>query len=87
MRAPTAVHAQVVGLILEMAPTPAETTSGDLLLGDDLGYDSLVVLELMFEVERTFDLDVIPEDVLIGTATVDEVAAAFVAHIEGASRA
>lgn len=53
-----ALRALVREVIIELAPRRPDDPSGDdLLLVDDLGYNSLSVLELVFALEEELDID------------------------------
>lgn len=52
----------------------------------DIGVDSLDVMELVMAVEAELEIDTfdsIPEDVLIGSCTVEEAVIFFANHLEG----
>jgi acyl carrier protein len=46
----------VRAIVLEMAPFPPTQVKDDATLVDDLGYDSLGLIELATELEREFEL-------------------------------
>jgi acyl carrier protein len=70
------VHSTVIQSIARAAGVDAATLSPDATLRD-LGIPSLDALELLFELEEKFDLQLKDEDVNLGTATVAQLAAAL----------
>lgn len=68
------VGERIAALIVEMAPLPLDGWTRDTMLGDDLGYDSITAVELVFEVEREFDIGRIPDDTAFDVDTVGGLA-------------
>jgi acyl carrier protein len=73
------VHSTVFHTIARTAGIDAATLSPDATLRD-LGIASLDALELLFELEEQFDLQLKDEEVDLGTATIGQL----VATLEGA---
>lgn len=70
------VHSTVIQSIARTAGVDAATLSPDATLRD-LGIASLDALELLFELEEKFDLQLKDEEVDLGTATVTQLVAAL----------
>ncbi len=62
---------------------PPAALDPEASLVDDLGYDSLTIVELMLEFERAFDLEPLPEDAALDATTVGEVVELMVPHVSG----
>lgn len=73
---------QIVSLIMEMAPLRVEEWSRDTHLVDELGYNSITAMELVFEVEHTLDCDPVPDDLALDVESVGHLADALRAHVE-----
>lgn len=71
-------------LVLAMAPTPSGAESDDLWLVDDLGFDSLRLMELTVALERAFELPRQRPDQLAGVRRVGDVIA-FVQRVRQAA--
>ena len=66
-------RARVSEIIGQMSPLgPRQATAGDRI-SDDLGYDSLAVVELALILESEFDLQQISEEDAIDIVTVGDV--------------
>jgi acyl carrier protein len=65
---------QIAALIVKMAPLQVQEWSADTHLINELGYDSIAAVELIFEVERTFDTDPLPDELGFTVETVGELA-------------
>ncbi|MFQ6396787.1 acyl carrier protein [Nocardia sp. KC 131] len=72
--ADTATAAKVRRLVLTMAPRPSTLEDTKRLI-EDLGFDSLRLMELTVVLERTFDLPRYRPEQLIGVRRVREVIA------------
>jgi acyl carrier protein len=70
------VHSTVIQSIARTAGIDPDTLSPDATLRD-LGIASLDALELLFELEEKFDLQLKDEDLDLGTATVATLVAAL----------
>jgi acyl carrier protein len=70
--ADTAIAGKVRGLILAMAPNPAGADDGKRLV-EDLGFDSLRLMELTVVLERAFDLPRYRPEQLVGVRRIGEV--------------
>jgi acyl carrier protein len=66
-------RAKVHAIVLELAPNPDEDPGPDADLVDDLGYNSLALLELAFTLEDEFDLQPIDEETARQIRTVADV--------------
>lgn len=66
---------QALGSYLKRDPA---TIPVDAMLRDDLGFDSMATIELLYQVEEAFDLQ-IPDEDLQGLRSVQDV----VAYVEG----
>jgi acyl carrier protein len=68
-----AIGARVRDVVSSMVPGgPREVRSPDRL-ADDLGFDSLALLELALALEVEFDLQAIPEDHAVSLVTVRDL--------------
>jgi len=70
------VHSTVIQSIARTAGVDAATLNPDATLRD-LGIASLDALELLFELEEKFDLQLKDEEVDLGTANVTQLVAAL----------
>jgi acyl carrier protein len=50
------IRHEIRAMIAEMAPSATETPSENARLAEDLGYDSLALIELAFALEQKFQL-------------------------------
>jgi acyl carrier protein len=71
--ADAAVAGRVRRLVEELAPMLDAQASGSSLLVDDLGYDSLGLLELAAAIEREFELPALSERDAMDVRSVDDV--------------
>ena len=72
---PVGTAARVRDVVGSLVPAgPREVTSTDELV-NDLGYDSLAMLELALALEVEFDLKAIPEDQAVSMVTVADIEA------------
>jgi len=55
---PQAIQAQAVRIVVAMAPRPVAQPSGETRLTEDLGYDSLRLVELGIALEEHFGVEV-----------------------------
>jgi acyl carrier protein len=67
------IRARVLAEVLRLAPRPADAAGPDSDLEDDLGYDSLALVELALALERDFDLPPLSEGDAIEIATVGDL--------------
>ncbi|APA99332.1 acyl carrier protein [Nocardia seriolae] len=68
-----AVAERVRQLVAAMAPRPAATLDDELRLIEDLGFDSLRLMELTVVLERGFDLPRYRPEQLMGVLRVGQV--------------
>lgn len=72
---------QIANLIVEMAPIQPEQWSEQTDLIDELGYDSVTAVGLVFEVERVFETEPAPEEIALAVETVGTLADALTEHV------
>jgi acyl carrier protein len=79
------VRTEVRRIILELAPEPPEPPEYPLDVAEltDLGYHSLALLELAFELEDTFDLAPIDQEEAMGIKTIVDVQDLVVLQLRG----
>ena len=65
---------QILDIVKPMVPENISSTTADLDLVNDLGLDSVKVMEILEALEDSFDIS-IPINILPGVRTVDELAA------------
>lgn len=53
---------KVKGIVLEHFDLPEEKITESLNLKDDLGADSITIMEVVLEIEEAFDIEVADED-------------------------
>ncbi|MDQ1290607.1 MAG: acyl carrier protein [Nitrospirota bacterium] len=68
-----AIVDKIIQALAEYLKRDAATINASHHLRDDLGLDSMAVIELLYKIEETFDLQ-IPDQDLVGLATVGSVA-------------
>lgn len=73
-----AIVEKIIQALAEYLKRDAVTIKTSHHLRDDLGLDSMAVIELLYKIEETFDLQ-IPDQDLVGLATVGSVAT----YVEG----
>jgi acyl carrier protein len=73
-----AIVDKIIQALAEYLKRDASTIKAAHHLRDDLGLDSMAVIELLYKIEETFDLQ-IPDQDLVGLATVGAVAS----YVEG----
>lgn len=73
-----AIVDKIIQALAEYLKRDARTIKAAHHLRDDLGLDSMAVIELLYKIEETFDLQ-IPDQDLVGLATVGSVAS----YVEG----
>ncbi len=66
------IEARVIPILAERAGMPPEQLHDAQRLIEDLGYDSLEMIEASMEIEEEFDIDV-PDDALERMKTVGDV--------------
>ena len=81
---PNAVADELRGLIVRMSPKNVESVSDDERLVEDLGYDSLTLIELAVAIEDRFDLPTISEEEAMRIRTVGDLER-FVANPHGST--
>lgn len=74
---------RIADMIAELAPVPVERWSADTLLIEELGYDSVAAVGLVFEVEREFGTEPAPDDLAFDARTLGEFADALAEHASG----
>jgi acyl carrier protein len=67
------VMQKIVAALADYLKRDPATIEADHHLRDDLGLDSMAVIELLYKIEETFDLQ-IPDQDLVGLSTVGAVA-------------
>ena len=67
------VTPKIVAALADYLKRDPKTITPDLHLRDDLGLDSMAVIELLYKIEETFDLQ-IPDQDLVSLSTVGAVA-------------
>lgn len=67
------VRERVAREVLRLAPRPSDSVDPSSDLEDDLGFDSLTLVELALALEREFDLPPLSEGDAIEIATVGDV--------------
>lgn len=67
------VTPKIIAALAEYLKRDPATIQPDHHLRDDLGLDSMAVIELLYKIEETFDLQ-IPDQDLVGLSTVGAVA-------------
>ena len=79
------VRTEVRRIILELAPEPPAPPEypPDVAELTDLGYHSLALLELAFELEDTFDLAPIDQEEAMGIKTIMDVQDLVVLQLRG----
>ncbi|MEQ1793755.1 MAG: acyl carrier protein [Nitrospira sp.] len=73
-----AIVEKIIQALAEYLKRDAATINASHHLRDDLGLDSMAVIELLYKIEEAFDLQ-IPDQDLVGLATVGSVAS----YVEG----
>lgn len=76
------MYERIVEMICEQFDMNAADINEDTAFVDDLGIDSLDVVELVMEVESEFGLAEIPEEELKKMATVHDLVEYVTAHAE-----
>ncbi|QIS02440.1 acyl carrier protein [Nocardia brasiliensis] len=71
--ADAAVAERVRALVQRMAPDPRAVATDDQRLVEDMGFDSLRLMELTVVLERSFDLPRYRPEQLVGVRRVGEV--------------
>jgi acyl carrier protein len=74
---------QVREIIGRMAPDGAPDPAPDARLVEDLGYDSLAIIEMALELERELGLPRVAEEDAMDIETVAQVEALVVAALNG----
>ncbi len=75
------VYERIISMICEQFNMSPEDVNEDTTFTDDMGIDSVDVVELVVELEQEFGLDEIPEEELKKMQTVGDLAAYVSAHI------
>ncbi len=79
------VTQKIVAALGDYLKRDPATIEPDHHLRDDLGLDSMAVIELLYKIEETFDLQ-IPDQDLVGLSTVGAVAQYVVRRLAPAQR-
>lgn len=77
------MYEKIVEMICEQFDLEVSEISEDTSFTEDLGIDSLDVVELIMEIENEFGLDEIPEEELKKMHTVHDLVEYVSAHAEG----
>jgi acyl carrier protein len=72
---------RISDMILDMAPVPVTEWSADTGLIEDLGYDSVTAVGLVFEVEREFDVEPAPDELAFDAQTLGDLADALAEYV------
>lgn len=70
---PNQVAIDVKGLIASMSPREMPLVAPQARLIEDLGYDSLALIELAVAIENRFGIDAISDEQAMGIATVGDL--------------
>ncbi len=81
-----AIVDKIIQALAEYLKRDAGTIKAAHHLRDDLGLDSMAVIELLYKIEETFDIQ-IPDQDLVGLTTVDSVASYVEQRLEPAKPA
>ncbi|GDY29625.1 acyl carrier protein [Gandjariella thermophila] len=73
MQSVSTVRDQVRSLVIDAAPVEVEQVAETTTLTDDLGYDSLSLLELVNMLENAFELPTVPDNEVAEITTVGAV--------------
>jgi acyl carrier protein len=74
----TEVSDKIIQALAEYLKRDASSIQSNHHLRDDLGLDSMAVIEMLYRIEEVFNLQ-IPDEDLVGLASVGEV----IAYVEG----
>ena len=77
------VYDKIIEMLCEQFGLEASELSESTTFIDDIGIDSVDVVELIVEVEDEFGLDEIPEEELKKLRTIGDLAAYVTAHTAG----
>ncbi len=86
MKASSSIGEQIKNVLAASLERDGSTIKPDQHLRDDLGLDSLRTFELLYDLEKAFDLE-IPNDDLPGLQTLADVIAYVEARVPAAARA
>lgn len=81
MKIDSAIVVQITGSLAQYLKRDPATIKPFHHLRDDLGLDSMAVIELLYKIEETFNLQ-IPDHDLPGLTTVEAVAGYVQKHLE-----
>jgi acyl carrier protein len=73
MQSTSTVRDHVRSLVIDAAPIEVGQITPETTLTDDLGYDSLSVLELVNLLENAFDLPTVPDSMIADVTTISDV--------------
>ncbi len=76
------VYEKIISMICEQFGMEPEQLSENTSFTDDMGIDSVDVVELIVELETEFGLDEIPEEELKKMRTIGDLAAYVSAHTD-----
>ena len=68
----TAVSDKIIQALADYLKRDAASIHGNHHLRDDLGLDSMAVIEMLYRIEEVFNLQ-IPDEDLVGLTTVEQV--------------
>ncbi len=74
------IYEEIVAMISKTFDIPEQDLNENTNLINDIGIDSVDVVELVVELENEFGLDEIPEEELRKMATIGDLAAYVSAH-------
>ena len=77
------VYDKIIEMLCEQFDLEASELNENTTFLDDIGIDSVDVVELIVEVEDEFGLDEIPEEELKKLRTIGDLAAYVTAHTAG----
>lgn len=77
----TNIRRQIAELVMEFAPNPDVAPTTQTLLSDELGYHSIVMIELAVALEREFRLDPLPPTEARNIRTLGHIQDAVVRQI------
>ena len=76
------IYEKIVSMISETFDIPGTDLNENTNLIEDIGIDSVDVVELVVELENEFGLDEIPEEELKKIRTIGDLAAYVTAHTD-----
>ena len=76
------VYEKIISMICDQFGMDPEELNENTSFTDDMGIDSVDVVELVVDLETEFGLDEIPEEDLKQMRTIGDLAAYVTAHVE-----